>query len=660
MQGPDTEGRGACAEASSDRPSLCARGRLTRVDLCLLVAYSAVVFGIAVVSGRPLSLHEAVLPQTARSMLADHDFVVPKIDAKHPGTVEGTMPPAPWLENPPLPQWCTVAIASLFGRCDSEAIVRIGPTLVSIGAVLAVAWMAALWFGRGIGVLSGLAMATTLEFTRYSWSSEDEIYLCGVMAAVMALFVKNEFALANEVWTSKTATPQPRLGVLRVLFGGRSWWLLAFFVALGATNLVKGLLFGAVMAGAPVAVFLLGTRDFRRVVKYVWVWGSLAYTVVMFAWPIAILARYPDVTDLWFFDLGGRVSGNYTVTNAPLWYYPVNLLWMCAPWTLLVPFGLWATWKRCWNEPASPERFLWCWAFVVPIVFSIPGGKHHHYLLHALSPWAIFGILGAVKLREVVPSLPRLLTRPSLSLLTVGLPAVVAIWIFHAKIPGPSWFPYALMVAAPVVAYLATWGTLDANARRGAAIVFALLLVAYCGGHLYSAQYLDRYRDDVAFLKAVRARADREQLPVFVDMGTHPFHGMLGLFYQRESATLLHDLTFLNAAEIHAPEILLVSLSFEQEHLAQWGKVEKLDQSPTADRGVPHDGKLTLYRLKFRPGLKRMAVHDLRISPLQAMHRRPGPMMPYDDEVSLGEPGPLPKWALTPVGYHETEEGTPR
>ena len=410
------------------------------------------------------------------------------------------------------------------------------------------------------------------------------------------------------------------------------------------------------MAGAPIAVFLLGTRDFRRIAKYVWVWGILAYTLIMFAWPIAIYARYPDVTDLWFFDLGGRVSGNYTVTNAPLWYYPVNLLWMCAPWTFLVPFGLWATRKRCWSEPTSPERFLWCWAFVVPIVFSIPGGKHHHYLLHALTPWAIFGILGARELRRIVPALPGLFSRPSLSLLTVGLPAVVALAIFHSKIPGPSWFPYALMAATPVVAYLGTWGTLDSNARRGAAIAFTLLLVAYCGGHLYSAQYLDRYRDDVVFLKAVRNRADREHLPVCVDMGTHPFHGMLGLFYQRESAILLHDLTYLDASEIHAPEVLLVSLSFEQEHLKQWGNVELLDQSPTIDRGVPQAGKLTLYRLKFKPGIARVSVHDLRISPLQAMHRRPGPKVPDEDQVILGEPGPLPKSLVTPVGYRDSDE----
>jgi 4-amino-4-deoxy-L-arabinose transferase-like glycosyltransferase len=631
-----------------DRQVSIAGERLTSGDLALLTVYSAVLFGIAIVSGRPLSLHEAVLPQTARSMLADHDFVVPKIDAKRAGSVEAAMPPAPWLENPPLPQWVTVAIASLFGRCDSEAIVRIGPTLVSIGCVLSVAWIAALWFGRSMGVLSGLAMATTLEFARYAWSAEDEIYLCAVMALVMALSVKNEFGLASP-WSKDT-----RLTASRILFGRRSWWLFAFFVALGATNLVKGLLFGAVMAGAPIAVFLLGTRDFRRIANYVWVWGILAYAVVMFAWPIAIYARYPDVTDLWFFDLGGRVSGDYKVTNAPLWYYPVNMLWMVAPWTVVIPLGLKATWKRCWNEPASPERFLWCWAFVVPIVFSIPGGKHHHYLLHALSPWAIFGVLGARELRRLLPSLPGLFSRPSLSLVTVGLPLLIAVFVLQSKIPGPTWLPYALMAGAPVAAYAAGWGIVHPNPRRATATVFGLLLIAYCGAHCYSAAYVDRYRDDVTFVKGVRQRADKEQLPVFVDMGTHPFHGMIGLFYQRDNATLLHDLTYLSAAEIHDPEILLISLSFEQEHLKQWGSVEKLDQSPTIDRGIPSGGKLTLYRLKFDPSLKRVPVHNLRISPLQAMHRRPGPTIPEVDEVSLGDS------LIAPVGYQESPDRSSR
>ena len=194
---------------------------LTRRDLLTLITYSVLLFGVAIVSGRPLTLHECVLPQTARSMFADHDFVIPKINGHIATSADNTMPSEPWVESPPLPQWITVALATPFGRCDSEAIVRIGPMLVGTLVVLLTAWMATLWYGRSSGLLAGLVLATTLEFTRYSWLAEDEIYLCGIVTAVVALFVKIEFGGgqaelgtgANQSWLSY---------LLTIMFGTRS------------------------------------------------------------------------------------------------------------------------------------------------------------------------------------------------------------------------------------------------------------------------------------------------------------------------------------------------------------------------------------------------------------------------------------------------------
>ena len=155
---------------------------------------------------------------------------------------------------------------------------------------------------------------------------------------------------------------------------------------MGATNLVKGLFFGTAMAAIPMAGWVLWNRDWPRIAKYVWFWGFALFAVILAAWPLATLQRFPDTAQLWSIDLGGRVSGNYTEINQPLWYYPVNLLWILAPWTVVVPFGLAATWPALKSQRNSPERFLWCWAFLVPLVFNIPGGKHHHYLLHARAP----------------------------------------------------------------------------------------------------------------------------------------------------------------------------------------------------------------------------------------------------------------------------------
>src|SRR5205823_1949053 len=98
-----------------------------------------------------------------------------------------------WLENPPLPQWITVAIGAVLGGCDRVCVVRIGPALAATLTVLLVARMAAGWFGRHVGILSGIVLATTYEFTQYAWLAEDEIYLCALCTLAIDAFVRVEF-----------------------------------------------------------------------------------------------------------------------------------------------------------------------------------------------------------------------------------------------------------------------------------------------------------------------------------------------------------------------------------------------------------------------------------------------------------------------------------
>lgn len=599
---------------------------LTRRDLLTLIAYSLVLFGVAIVSGRPLTLHECVLPQTARSMFADRDFVIPKING-HVAAAEATaMPSEPWVESPPLPQWITVALATPFGRCDSEGIVRIGPMLVGTIVVLLTAWMATLWYGRSLGLLAGLVLATTLEFTRYSWLAEDEIYLCGIVTVVVALFVKIEFgggqaelgAGQNQSWLGYMIT---------ILFGARSRWFTAFYVAMGATNLVKGLAFGTVMASIPLFAFLVLSLQPKRVAKYAWVWGVMLFLTVMFAWPLAAYSRYPDAFDVWHFDLFGRLRGTYKEINEPIWYYPVNLLWMLMPWTFVIPLGLVVTRTAAWRDRASPERFLWCWAFLVPAVFSIPGGKHHHYMLHALAPWAILGALGVRQLRCLALKWPQWLTHPATSALGYGLPAALVLAIIGTKVPGPTWLPSALMCAVPVIAGMLAFAVIHRVAWRAGAVAFVTLMACYISGHFYAAEHIDSNRHDVTFLRTVRHRVEAERLPILVDMSANSFHGLMGLFYMPEDAVLLHNPSFLGAAEITAPEVFVVAMESLKSEIAAWGTVEALDTSRRIPRGRTSKDKLTLFRLKFDESITRWPAHDIRVTPMQAMNRAAGPFL---------------------------------
>lgn len=599
---------------------------LNRRDLLTLTGYCLLLFGIALFSGRPLTLHECVLPQTARSMFADRDWLIPKINGQPADRVSDAMPAEPWVESPPLPQWITVVLAMPFGRCDSEAIVRIGPMLVGTYVVLLTAWMAALWYGRSLGLLAGLVLATTLEFTRYGWLAEDEIYLCGIVTTVVALFVKIEFD-PRTAGLAMAANGTGIRQVLSTLFGLRSWWVVAFFLAMGATNLVKGLVFGTVMASVPLAGFLVLGLQLKRITKYVWVWGVLLFLAVMFAWPLAAYSRYPDAFDVWHFDLFGRLKGTYKEINEPFWYYPVNLLWMLMPWTFLIPLGLRVTGSAAWRDRSSPERFLWCWAFLVPAVFSIPGGKHHHYLLHALAPWAILGALGVRELRRLAPAWPRWLTHPATSAVCYGAVAAIAISLIGSKLPGPTWLPIAVMIAVPVVTGLFAWSMIDRTAWRAGAVAFAVLLGCYTAGHFYAARHIDSNRHDVAFLKSVRSRVESEHLPILIDMSANSFHGMMGLFYMPDEAKLLHNLSFLGASEISAPEVFVVAIASLKDELSTWGSVETLETSLRIPRARTSKDRLTLFRLRFDNQIERIPAHNIRVSPMQAMNRAAGPQL---------------------------------
>ena len=84
----------------------------------------------------------------------------------------------PWLERPPLPQWITIAFAHTVGHFDQEWIVRLPSAVVATLVVLMTGVLATRWFGRTVGMISGLTLATTLEFCRYAWLAEQDIYLC--------------------------------------------------------------------------------------------------------------------------------------------------------------------------------------------------------------------------------------------------------------------------------------------------------------------------------------------------------------------------------------------------------------------------------------------------------------------------------------------------
>ena len=174
-----------------------------------------------------MTYHEAFVAQGAREILLRASGCIPTIGG------------LPWLEKPPLPWWLVAAFGRLAGGVD-ETVARLPSVLAAMGLVVGVAVLAARHYGPTISLLAGAVQATTAwTVLRGRLAEADVLLACLVTWAIVAF---DEILLA----------PAPRDPArIRRRDGARARWL--FFGLLGATSLVKGIGFGAVIVLSVVA-----------------------------------------------------------------------------------------------------------------------------------------------------------------------------------------------------------------------------------------------------------------------------------------------------------------------------------------------------------------------------------------------------------------------
>ncbi len=513
-----------------------------------LVAWCLFVYGYAAFNGRPLTMHEARLPQTAREMQATGELLLP-----HSGS-------RPWLERPPLPHWIVIAFAAVLGHHDRVVVARLPSAMCGLAIVLLTVWTASRLFGRTVGLVSGFTLATQLEFWTYCTLAEDDIYLALLVSVAMALFVRVEWPAVPGAMPSATGP-----------FGSRPWPVLGLFVAVGASNWAKAPLLGPVVIAASLGSFLLGTGEMVRVRRYAWFWGVALAGVLTLGWPLAAYARYPDVVEAWRFDYLGRVTGEYASLAKPLWYYPAELSWRLLPWTPAALWGLWITRDRV-RRSHGPERWVWAWAIAPIVLLSLPRGKHHHYLVPCLAPWAILAALGYT---SILGWLRRRWTHVRWRLVHAG--ALAALGVLYCAI--------STCVAARTRA--------------------------------------ENTLHDTAFLRDVQVRVPPDRaLWINADVGTLDFFRLQ--FYSRDDAVLLHNLSYLRDASRAVAEAYVVTRARDAPILARGGTVRIVTQSADSHGGGGPDGRFTLFHVCFRSDLRRVQA-PRAISCMQALGRAPGP-----------------------------------
>ena len=529
----------------------------TQIDRELPIILIPALFGLALFcvplpQDHILSIHESILPQTAKMMFYNGDWLIPRRDSM-----------TPWLENPPLPQWITVSLCNLVGTCSDAWIARLAAAIAGALVILLVTLMGARLFGRTVGILGGLIMATSFEVVRYATLAEDEIFLALTSTAAMTCFVFAQFGPSRNPVSPVTQIPADSVR----FWGVRPWAVVGLFAAAGLANLTKGIGFGPLMVFIPVSAFILFTGKLSVIRRYLWAWGVMLFLLLGLWWPLAITLEIPGAIELWLYDLFGRTSGDYALMSKPFWYYALALLQVNAPWILLAPVAFAATWRTALYDRESPERFLWLWAFSIPVVLSFFSGKHHHYLLHSVAPLAILAALG---LKQMASRLLAVCRSP----------------------------------------------------RVTASILFGALAVIY-GGLLLNHKTV--HHDDGKFIQTI---ADAYPSgPFLVDHSiTDDLKGLQILFYLPQEHTRgLHNLSFLKAKAITQDRVYVITEQGRRDDLANFGDVTQLLQSRKTGRQSDPAALLTLFELIYHDGLDRVSTEGLVITPMQAMFRAPGP-----------------------------------
>jgi 4-amino-4-deoxy-L-arabinose transferase-like glycosyltransferase len=263
---------------------------------------------------------------------------------------------APWYIHPPLWMW-TAGLASLiFGL--NEFSLRLPSALFGVAGVIATYVAGRRLYGEAAGVISGLALATSLEY----------IVLARLaILDTMLIF----FMTVATLWTFFALRDGDR----------RAFWIAVFAAALGV--MVKGPVAIVLPVLTLIVWYACVGREHRAVLfgsirAMPWLAGTVVFLIVAGWWFGLQTALHGGA---FLAEYIGRSTFSRYVTPfenqpGPVYYYIPILLLGFFPYVAFLPKAI----KEAWRARTSDDIFLLCAAAVPFVFFSVAQTKLPNYL----------------------------------------------------------------------------------------------------------------------------------------------------------------------------------------------------------------------------------------------------------------------------------------
>lgn len=320
-------------------------------DLVALVAFCGFLFfaGLQVIG--LVGADEPRYAQVSREMLQRHDWVTPVLFGQ------------PWLEKPPLYYWGAMLAYRVTGGVSDWASRLPSAVLCTLMVYFIYLWTRQ--FRRGMQLDAALITASSVIVIGFGRGASTDMPLTAT------------FTIAMLSWYGWYES-QNRA------------WLVPFYVFAGLGTLAKGPV-AAFLAVVIIAAFAAVRRDWRLVVRTLWLPGIALYALVVLPWFVAVQRANPEFLRVFILEHNlARYTSDAFRHKQPFWYYlPVALVGLL-PWTVFAAAALVDAvrdWKYSVSEPQGREdlrTYLALWFLLPNIFFSLSQSKLPGYILPAI------------------------------------------------------------------------------------------------------------------------------------------------------------------------------------------------------------------------------------------------------------------------------------
>jgi 4-amino-4-deoxy-L-arabinose transferase-like glycosyltransferase len=309
--------------------------------------------------------HEARAGQNAQRILDDGDWLLPRqFDDK----LE--------LQKPPLYYWLTAIAGWARGGVDAIA-VRIPAAVAGLATIVGIlVFLAA--NGRPLaGILAALFLATANHFTWIVRTGRIDVPLTFTTAAAILC-----------LWTARHRDDRPTL------------WSVVGYLAIAAGVLLKGPI-GLILPLAVLTIDGLMDRSSgislrRRMLPSSLLWGlPLVFAVAAPWFVIAHIRTDGEFTRqfFWYHNFQ-RATGGAALASHPWWFYGPRIAFDFLPWSPLIVFAAWFTFRARGATEDPVARLGVTWLFTILFLLSLSKFKRADYLLPAYPGVAVW--LGCV------------------------------------------------------------------------------------------------------------------------------------------------------------------------------------------------------------------------------------------------------------------------